>query len=115
MIELYCDVMLQEWRRLFPEAKPEHMSFEKYGLKGEGSYQDGVVVPYEIRPTVAIGSWKVAWVAAKEEAGVKCRWHDLHHTFLTILSEGQPSGPDDDKAWRASQSKDAGAVLSSQN
>jgi integrase len=84
---------MQEWRSQFPDAKPDHYIFpsEKYGLKGEDGYQNGTVGPYDVRPTVAIGSWKVAWTAAKKRAGVTCRWHDLRHTFVSALAEGQAS------------------------
>jgi hypothetical protein len=49
------------------------------------------VLPYSIRPDVAIGSWKVAWTAARTKAGVACRWHDLRHTFVSKMAEGQAS------------------------
>ena len=84
---------LQQWRSLFPEAKPEHFVFpsERYGLLGEEGYADGVAVSYDTRPTTAIGSWKVSWTAARNAAGVQCRWHDLRHTFVSSMAEGQAS------------------------
>jgi integrase len=86
-------ICLQEWRSQFPEAKPDHYVFpsEKYGLRGEDGYQNGAVLPYNVRPTVAIGSWKVAWIAAKSKAGIKCRWHDLRHSAISAWAEGQAS------------------------
>lgn len=63
---------LKEWRSQFPDAHPGHYVFpsERYGLKGEG--EDGhfgsKVLPYEVRPTVPIGSWKTAWTAARKAA-----------------------------------------------
>lgn len=84
---------LKEWRSEFPEAEPAHYVFpsERYGLDGEEGYASGKVVPYEVKPTVAIGSWKVAWNNARIEAKVKCRWHDLRHTFVSRMAEGQAS------------------------
>jgi integrase len=84
---------LQEWRSNFPDAVPAHYVFpsERYGLDGESGYADGKVLPYSIRPDVAIGSWKVAWTAARTKAGVACRWHDLRHTFVSKMAEGQAS------------------------
>ena len=84
---------IQEWRSQWTEAKPEHCLFpsEKYGFAGEAGYQHGAIVPYNVRPDVPIGSWKVAWTNAKEIAGVECRWHDLRHTFVSRIAEGQVS------------------------
>jgi integrase len=84
---------IQEWRSQWPEAKPEHYLFpsEKYGLAGESGYQHAAIVPYNVRPDVPIGSWKVAWTNAKQSAGVQCRWHDLRHTFVSRVAAGQVS------------------------
>jgi integrase len=84
---------LQAWRSNFPDATPAHYVFpsERYGLDGESGYAGGKVVPYSIRPDVAISSWKVAWTAARRKAGVACRWHDLRHTFVSKMAEGQAS------------------------
>ncbi len=38
-----------------------------------------------------IGSWKVAWTNAKQTARVSARWHDLRHTFVSRIAEGQVS------------------------
>ena len=48
-------------------------------------------MPYNVRPGVSIGSWKVAWTNAKKAAGIQCRWHDLRHTFVSRIAEGQVS------------------------
>ena len=63
---------IQEWRSQFPDAKPAHYVFpsERYGLDGEDGYKDGKSHPYEVRPDIPIGSWKVAWTAAREAAKV---------------------------------------------
>jgi integrase len=84
---------LQEWRSQFPEAQLAHYVFpsERYGLAGEDGYNDGKVVPYDVKPDTAIGSWKTAWNAARKNAGVTCRWHDMRHTFISTMAEGQAS------------------------
>jgi integrase len=84
---------IQEWRSQWPEAHPEHYLFpsEKYGLAGEEGYLHGALVPYDVRPDAPMGSWKVAWTNAKQAAGVQCRWHDLRHTFVSRIAEGQVS------------------------
>jgi len=34
-----------------------------------------------------MGQWKKAWKDARIAAGVRYRWHDLRHTFITRLAE----------------------------
>jgi integrase len=36
-------------------------------------------------------SWRTAWRAALERAGLQIRFHDLRHTCVTKLAEGQGS------------------------
>jgi integrase len=81
---------LQDWRSQFPDAHPAHYVFpsERYGLD---SFENGKCIPYEIQPDKPIGSWKVAWTAARAAAKVSCRWHDMRHTFVSKMAEGQAS------------------------
>jgi integrase len=84
---------LQEWRRQFPDAQPAHFVFpsEAYGLDGEDGYKDGKIVAFRVRPDVPIGSWKSAWTTARKEAKISCRWHDMRHSFVSAIAEGQAS------------------------
>lgn len=84
---------LQEWRMPFPDAQPGHYVFpsERYGLAGEDGYAAGKVVPYDIKPDTPIGSWKTGWNVARKAAKVSCRWHDMRHTFVSKMAEGQAS------------------------
>jgi Phage integrase family len=34
-----------------------------------------------------MGSWRKAWLDAGKKAGVRYRWHDLRHTFVSRLAE----------------------------
>ena len=38
-----------------------------------------------------IKSWRTAWRAALKRAGLQIRFHDLRHTCVTKLAEGQAS------------------------
>jgi integrase len=80
---------LQDWRRLFPDAKPGHYVFcsERYGLDGQNGRKGGKAVPYSVDPTKPISSFKVAWNNARKVAKVECRWHDARHSFLSRLGE----------------------------
>jgi integrase len=84
---------LQEWRHQFPDAQPAHFVFptERYGLDGEEGYLSGKRAASETDPTKPIGSWKTAWTKARQAAKVQCRWHDMRHTFVSKMAEGQAS------------------------
>jgi integrase len=84
---------LQEWRANFPDANPAHAVFprESYGLIGAEGTIGGKVAPYEVFPEEPIGSWKGSWGRARTAARVDCRWHDLRHTFVSRIAEGQAS------------------------
>jgi integrase len=34
-----------------------------------------------------MGEWKTSWRRVLKDAGVKYRWHDLRHTFISRLAE----------------------------
>jgi integrase len=82
---------LQAWRSNFRDVQPSHYVFpsERYGLKGEAGHKSGIAVAYAIDPTKPIGPWKFSWDTARTESKVQCRWHDLRHTFVSRVAEGQ--------------------------
>jgi integrase len=57
----------------------------------EEGYKHGTVAVWNRNPDKPIGSWKVAWSACRKLAGVECRLHDLQHTFVSKLADGQTS------------------------
>lgn len=67
-----------EWQAKFPDAKAEHYVFPRC----EGWQVDVT------RPTKG---WRTAWANALKRAGVTCRFHDLRHTSISKLAEGQAS------------------------
>ena len=76
------------WASRFPEASPEHYVFpacEAAGIEREQPDVD------RIDPSRPIKSWRSAWRAALKLAGLQLRFHDLRHTCITKLSEGQAS------------------------
>ena len=77
------------WAGAFPHRQPEHYVFptEKCGAAGD----DFKPCVYGTDPTKPIGDWKEAWEAARERAGLTCRFHDLRHTACTrMLEAGKP-------------------------
>ena len=77
--------VLTMWLSRFPSADPESYVFpwHRVGLSGNGRTPaiSGVDLS---RP---MGSWKTAWKTACKKAGVKYRWHDSRHTFVSRLAE----------------------------
>jgi integrase len=84
---------LLEWRSKFPDAQPQHAVFprESYALIGKKGTFGGTVAPYQTFPDQPTGSWKTAWQRAKSIAKVECRWHDLRHSWASMISESQAS------------------------
>jgi len=73
---------LRMWAGQFPAHKLNDYCFpsEKYGEGGQ---------VYSMDSSRPIGSWKVAWQAAKKRDGIMFRFHDLRHTRATdLLSAG---------------------------
>lgn len=81
----------KEWRRRWPDAKPQDFIFpsERLMFKGVGTPEQGVMTPYDVDPARPLGSWKRAWTSAKKHAGVECRIHDLRHHFISALAQTQ--------------------------
>ncbi|HKW33775.1 MAG TPA: tyrosine-type recombinase/integrase, partial [Candidatus Acidoferrum sp.] len=44
-----------------------------------------------VDPTRPTRGWRTAWRNALKQAGFHCRFHDLRHTAITKLAEGQAS------------------------
>jgi integrase len=79
--------------------------FERYGGRGKDDvFGFSGSVAYGTDPTKPVGDWKEGWEAAKERAGVKCRFHDLRHSGCTrMLEAGVPfSVVSDIMGWSAS-------------
>lgn len=78
---------LQAWRRLFPQARGEDFVFpaERAGWPAKAG------CAHHVDPSRPLGSWGTAWRTARAKSGVRCRWHDLRHTFLSRIAENQVS------------------------
>jgi integrase len=76
------------WASRFPEAKPDDYVFPSCEAAGiEREHPDCE----RIDPSRPIKSWRSAWRRALKDAGLTIRFHDLRHTCITKLAEGQGS------------------------
>jgi integrase len=81
--------VLMEWARQFPDRLADDYVFPavRYGYRSGG----GRVTIYKFDPTKPTGSWRFAWRAARQRAGIQIRFHDLRHTAVTrMLRAGIP-------------------------
>jgi integrase len=79
---------LVRWAGRFPTAKPEEYVFpacEDARLDCEKPNMSN------IDPSQPIKSWRTAWRRALKDASLEIRFHDLRHTCITKLAEGQAS------------------------
>jgi integrase len=75
---------LSIWLARFPDAGPDAHAFpaHKIGFVGNSRRSD----LYSVDLSRPMGEWKKAWTNALKEAGLKYRWHDLRHTFVSRLA-----------------------------
>ncbi len=80
---------LAKWAERFPKSKPEHYVFPSC----EDARIDTANPDYsKVDPSRPIKSWRTAWRSARKAAGLpNLRFHDLRHTCITKLAEGQAS------------------------
>jgi integrase len=73
------------WLSRFPEARPDSYVFPKHRLAFVGPNRDPILRDLDL--SQPIGAWKKAWRLACETAGVKYRWHDQRHSFISRIAE----------------------------
>ena len=73
------------WLSHFPQANAESyvFPFHKMGLAGN----ERKPTMYDLDMSRPTGSWRKAWLDACKAAGMRYRWHDLRHTFVSRLAE----------------------------
>jgi len=76
---------LSLWVGYFQNVTPESYLFPLFqvGIGGDSR----AVTMYDLDLTCPMGSWRKAWLEASKRAGVRYRWHDLRHSFVTRLAE----------------------------
>jgi integrase len=75
---------LSPWLSRFPDAGQGECVFpaHKIGFVGNSRRSD----VYGVDLSRPMGEWKKAWTDALRAAGLKYRWHDLRHSFVSRLA-----------------------------
>lgn len=89
---------LVHWAGRFPNARPEHYVFPWCENR-------------QIDPSRPTKGWRTAWRNALKRTGFRCRFHDLRHTAISKLAEGQASDMTIMSIAGHVSKKDAGALL----
>lgn len=74
--------VLSLWLSRLAEAPSDAHLFPAYRIAGDGR---GAL--YGVDLTRPVGSWKSAWRDALKASGLRYRWHDLRHSFVSRLAE----------------------------
>jgi integrase len=73
------------WLSRFSRTDPGTFTFPRHSVGFIGHKRAPHV--HNVQFDEPIGHWKKAWKNARAAAGVRYRWHDLRHTFITLLAE----------------------------
>lgn len=73
------------WLSRVPNVDPDAFVFPFHRV-GIGGNSRSIEV-YDLDATRPMGSWRKAWLKCCKSAGVRYRWHDLRHTFISRLAE----------------------------
>jgi integrase len=76
--------VLTLWLARFPGAGADSYLFPRHAVSLAGGMRPHVC---DVDLSKPMGEWKTAWRRALKLAGLKYRWHDLRHTFITRLLE----------------------------
>jgi integrase len=76
---------IAEWLRRFPSAGPDSYLFPRHFVQQVKGIKLTILCEVELGQPMR--SWQRAWRSALKSAGLKYRWHDLRHTFVTRLAE----------------------------
>jgi integrase len=76
---------LSLWLSRFPNAQPEHYIFPRHAVGFAGNGRTPFI--YNVDLDRPMNRWKRAWELTRRRAGLRYRWHDLRHSFVTRLAE----------------------------
>jgi len=76
---------LTAWLARFGERSPDDYIFPRHSVRMLKGGKESAI--FAVRPQQQVQSWQRAWSKVLRDTGLKYRWHDLRHTFVTRLAE----------------------------
>ena len=77
--------VLTSWLARFPAASSDDYVFPRHSVRMLHGGKESIICAVALR--VQMQSWQRAWRKVLKDTGLKYRWHDLRHTFVTLLAE----------------------------
>jgi integrase len=78
---------LASWMLRFPDAAPENYLFPFHRLAISGFKRGAIVYDVKLDRQMSPSSYRTAFATARKRSGVRCRFYDAGHTFITRLAE----------------------------
>ena len=77
--------ILSTWLARFGEGSPDDYVFPRHSIRMLKGGKEAEV--WQIAPRLQVQSWQRSWRKVLKDTGLKYRWHDLRHSFVTRLAE----------------------------
>ena len=77
--------VLSLWLSRFSNALQDSYVFPRHRVGLSGAARKPYIWGIDLNQP--IGEWKKAWQLASQQAGVRYRWHDCRHSFISRLAE----------------------------
>jgi integrase len=78
---------LASWMLRFPDATPENYLFPFHRAAISGFKRRAIVHDVNLDRPMSPSSYRTAFATARKRSGVRCRFYDARHTFITRLAE----------------------------
>jgi hypothetical protein len=78
---------LASWMLHFPDATPENYLFPFHRVAIAGFKRRAIVYDVKLDRPMSPSSYRTAFETARKRSGVRCRFYDARHTFITRLAE----------------------------
>ena len=78
---------LASWMLRFADAAPENYLFPFHRVAIAGFKRRAIVYYVKLDRPMSPSSYRTAFETAQKRSGVRCRFYDARHTFITRLAE----------------------------
>jgi len=75
------------WLLRFPDAEPHTYIFPFHRVAVAGNMRRPIIYDVRLDRPMSASSYRTAFETARKKSGVRCRFYDARHTFVTRLAE----------------------------